>query len=96
MAAGEAIGWSHSPVPGIGWLPLAARAVLDDYPAAGLADAMNVVPAREFRTNVIATGDHRHFRVIRPRPACRLPAAPRRRAQAASCDVRLVRWHGLP
>jgi uncharacterized protein len=53
-------------VPGIGPLLLAAHAVLEDYPAIGLADAMNVVLAREFRTDVIATLDHRHFRVIRP------------------------------
>jgi predicted nucleic acid-binding protein len=39
--------------------------VHDDYPAIGLADAMNVVLAREFRTDVIATLDHRHFRAIR-------------------------------
>ena len=53
-------------VPGIGPLLLAAHAVLQDYPAIGLADAMNVVLAREVRTDVIATFDHRHFRVIRP------------------------------
>ena len=53
-------------VPGIGQLLLAAHAVLEDYPAIGLADAMNVVLAREFRTDVIATLDYRHFRVIRP------------------------------
>jgi predicted nucleic acid-binding protein len=53
-------------VPRIGQLLLAAHAVLEDYPAIGLADAMNVVLAREFRTDVIATLDHRHFRVIRP------------------------------
>ena len=53
-------------VPGIGSLLLAAHAVLQDYPAIGLADAMNAVLAREFRTDVIATLDHRHFRVIRP------------------------------
>ena len=53
-------------VPGIGPLLLAAHAVLEDYPAIGLADAMNVVLAREFRTEVIATLDYRHFRVIRP------------------------------
>jgi uncharacterized protein len=53
-------------VPGIGPLLLAAHAVLEDYPGVGLADAMNVVLAREFRTDVIATLDHRHFRVIRP------------------------------
>ena len=53
-------------VPGIGPLLLTAHAVLEDYPGVGLADAMNVVLAREFRTDVIATLDHRHFRVIRP------------------------------
>ena len=53
-------------VPGIGALLLVAHAVLNDYPAIGLADAMNAVLAREFRTDVIATFDHRHFRVIRP------------------------------
>jgi uncharacterized protein len=53
-------------VPSIGALLLAAHAVLEDYPAIGLADAMNVVLAREFRTDVIATLDHRHFRVVRP------------------------------
>lgn len=53
-------------VPAIGALLLAAHAVLDDYPAVGLTDAMNVVLAREFRTDVIATLDYRHFRTIRP------------------------------
>jgi uncharacterized protein len=53
-------------VPGIGQLLLAAHSVLEDYPGVGLADAMNVVLAREFRTDVIATLDHRDFRVIRP------------------------------
>ena len=53
-------------VPAIGPLLLAAHAVLEDYPAIGLADAMNVVLARESRTDVIATLDYRHFRVIRP------------------------------
>lgn len=53
-------------VPGIGSFLLAAHAVLDYYPAIGLADAMNVVLAREFRTDVIATLDYRHFRAIRP------------------------------
>ena len=50
----------------IGPLLLAAHAVLEDYPAIGLADAMNAVLARECRTDVIATLDHRHFRFIRP------------------------------
>ncbi len=40
--------------------------MLDDYPAVGLTDAMNVVLAREFRTDVIATLDYRHYRMIRP------------------------------
>ena len=53
-------------VPAIGPLLLAAHAVLEDYPTIGLADAMNVVLARDFRTDVIATLDHRHFRAIRP------------------------------
>src|SRR6266581_2710927 len=53
-------------VPAIGPLLLAAHAVLEDYPTIGLADAMNVVLAREFRTDVIATLDRRHFRMIRP------------------------------
>jgi predicted nucleic acid-binding protein len=53
-------------VPGIGPLLLAAHEVLDDYPAIRLAGAMNVVLAREFRTDVIATLDRRHFRMIRP------------------------------
>jgi uncharacterized protein len=41
-------------VPGIGQLLLAAHAVLGGCPGFGLADAMNVVLAREFRTDVIA------------------------------------------
>lgn len=53
-------------VPGIGPFLLAAHAVLEDYPVIGLADAMNVVLAREYRTDVIATLDYRHFRAIRP------------------------------
>ncbi len=53
-------------VPGVGSHLLAAHAVLEDYPAIGLAGAMNVVLARKFRTDVIATFDHRHFRVVRP------------------------------
>ena len=53
-------------VPGIGPLLLASHEVLADYPAIGLADAMNVVLAREFRTDVIATLDRRHFRMLRP------------------------------
>ena len=50
----------------MGPLLLAAHAVLENHPGVRLADAMNVVLAREFRTDVIATLDHRHFRVIRP------------------------------
>jgi uncharacterized protein len=53
-------------VPAIGPFLLAAHAVLRDYPGVGLADATNVVLAREFRTDVIATLDQRHFRMIRP------------------------------
>jgi predicted nucleic acid-binding protein len=53
-------------VPPIGALLLASHTVLGDYPAIGLADAMNVVLAREFRTDVIATLDQRHFRMLRP------------------------------
>ena len=53
-------------VPGIGSHLLAAHAVLHEYTGIGLTDAMNVVLAREFRTDVIATFNYRHFRVIRP------------------------------
>jgi uncharacterized protein len=53
-------------VPNISGVLLAAHAVMQDYPAVGLADAMNVALAREFRTDVVATFDYRHFRVIRP------------------------------
>ena len=53
-------------IPAIGPFLLASHAVLGDYPDVGLADAMNVVLAREFRTDVIATLDRRHFRMIRP------------------------------
>jgi hypothetical protein len=52
--------------PGDRPAPPGRPALLGDYPAIGLADAMNVVLAREFRTDVIATLDRRHFRVIRP------------------------------
>jgi predicted nucleic acid-binding protein len=45
---------------------LTAHAILGDYPAIGLADAINVALASEFRTDVIATLDRRHFRMIRP------------------------------
>jgi len=53
-------------LPGIAPMLLAAHTVLGDYPQIGLADAMTVVLAREFRTDVIATLDRRHFRMIRP------------------------------
>lgn len=36
-----------------------------DFPL-GLTDAMNVVLARDFRTDVIATLDRRHFRAVTP------------------------------
>jgi predicted nucleic acid-binding protein len=53
-------------VPAIGPFLLAAHAVRGDYPAIGLAGAVNTVLAREFRTDIIATLDRRHFRMIRP------------------------------
>ena len=53
-------------VPPIGPSLTAAHALLGDYPSIGLADAMNVVLAREYRTDIIATLDRRHFRMIRP------------------------------
>lgn len=53
-------------VPDIGSHLLAAHTVLADYPGIGLADAMNVVLAREFRTDVVATLDRKHFRMVRP------------------------------
>ena len=53
-------------VPPIGPSLTAAHALLGDYPSIGLTDAMNVVLAREYRTDVIATLDRRHFRMIRP------------------------------
>jgi uncharacterized protein len=53
-------------VPPIGPSLVAAHALLGDYPSIGLADAMNVVLARGYRTDVIATLDRRHFRMIRP------------------------------
>ena len=53
-------------VPAIAAVLLAAHTVLGDYPQIGQADAMTVVLAREFRTDVIATLDRRHFRIIRP------------------------------
>jgi hypothetical protein len=42
-------------VPPIGPSLVAAHALLGDYPLIGLADATNVVLAREYRTDVIAT-----------------------------------------
>jgi uncharacterized protein len=62
-------------VPRVGGPLLGAHAVLADYPAIGLTDALNVVLAREFRTDVVATFDFRHFRMIRlltPHAAFRL------------------------
>jgi hypothetical protein len=53
-------------VPSIGPGLVAAHTLLGDYPEIGLADAMNVVLAREYRTDVIATLDQRHFRMVRP------------------------------
>jgi uncharacterized protein len=53
-------------IPPIGPGLVAAHALLADYPAIGLADAMNAVLAMEYRTDVIATLDQRHFRMIRP------------------------------
>ncbi len=53
-------------VPEIGPHLAAAHAVLDHYSNIGLADAMNAVLARQFRTDVIATLDRKHFRMIRP------------------------------
>ncbi len=53
-------------VPEIGPHLLAARAVLDGYPSIGLTDAVNSVLAQRFHTDVIATLDRKHFRMIRP------------------------------
>lgn len=53
-------------IPEISAHLLAARAVMGGYPSIGLADAMNVVLALRFRTDVIATLDRTHFRMIRP------------------------------
>lgn len=53
-------------VPDVGPRLLAAHAVMADYPAIGLADAMNAVLARDLRTDVIATLDRKHFRMIQP------------------------------
>ena len=55
--------WS---IPAIGPHLQAAHALLGTYPEIGLADAMNVVLARTMNTDVIATFDQRHFRMIRP------------------------------
>ena len=46
----------------------AARAVMQTYADLdiGLTDAMNVVLAREFRTNALATLDRKNARAIRP------------------------------
>lgn len=55
--------WEVPPVdPGL----TAAHAMLGDYPQIGLTDAVNVVLAHHFRTDVIATLDQRHFRMIKP------------------------------
>jgi predicted nucleic acid-binding protein len=53
-------------IPDIDARLTAAHELLGKYPAIGLADAMNVVLARDFHTDAIATFDHRHFRMIRP------------------------------
>lgn len=53
-------------VPPVGPNLVAAHALLGDYPSIGLTDAMNAVLAREYHTDVIATLDRRHFRMIRP------------------------------
>lgn len=53
-------------IPPIGPNLVAAHALLGDYESIGLADAMNVVLAGQYRTDVIATLDRRHFRMIRP------------------------------
>lgn len=53
-------------VPPISSGLVAAHALLGDYPQIGLTDAVNVVLAYENRTDVIATLDRRHFRMIRP------------------------------
>lgn len=53
-------------VPALGPSLVAAHALLGEYPQIGLADAINVVLAHRFSTDVIATLDRRHFRMIRP------------------------------
>jgi predicted nucleic acid-binding protein len=55
-------------VPDVGGHLHAAHTVAEtyiDFPL-GLADAMNVVLARAFRTDVIVTLDRKHFRAITP------------------------------
>lgn len=53
-------------IPAIGPGLVAAQALLGEYPQIGLADAMNAVLAHRFSTDVIATLDRRHFRMVRP------------------------------
>jgi predicted nucleic acid-binding protein len=55
-------------VPEVGPHLYSARAVMQTYAGLdiGLTDAMNVVLAREFRTNALATLDRKHARAIRP------------------------------
>jgi uncharacterized protein len=53
-------------VPSIAPNLVAAHTLLGDYPSIGLADAMNVVLAMAYNTDVVATMDRRHFRMIRP------------------------------
>lgn len=55
--------WEVPPTdPGL----VAAHAVLGDYPQIGLTDALNVILAHQFHTDVIATLDQRHFRMVKP------------------------------
>jgi predicted nucleic acid-binding protein len=65
-AIAERVAAGRWEVPDIGPQLLVAHAVLGNYPAIGLADAINVALAHEFRTDVVATLDRRHFRMIRP------------------------------
>ncbi|MFE2427405.1 PIN domain-containing protein [Streptomyces sp. NPDC059373] len=55
-------------VPEVGTHLHAARAVMQSYLdlAIGLTDAMNVVLARDFRTDALFTIDRRHFRAVQP------------------------------
>ncbi|MEZ0068326.1 putative nucleic acid-binding protein [Streptacidiphilus sp. MAP12-20] len=55
-------------VPEVGAHLHAAHAVGQNYISfpLGLTDAMNVVLAREFRTDAIATLDRKHFRAVTP------------------------------